>query len=119
MVPNEGDRVIRGESDEGLALAMRYSVADISVPLDSISQICDSGAVVLFTKTGGYIVNSNGARLNFTRKGNTYRRKTWSRTLPKKKSTETVAARQDTVDQNDKMDLSWAERLFPRQQRLA
>ena len=50
LVPNEGERVVSGYSDSGAALAMRYAVADIAAPLDSVSQICDAGGIVLFTK---------------------------------------------------------------------
>ena len=67
---------------------MRYAVADVTVPLDSVAQICDSGAQVLFTSTGGYILNKMG-RHDFTRQGNTYVRKTWVR-KPKKKMDDDV-----------------------------
>ena len=55
-----------------------YNVADVSTPLDSVSQICDKGNVVVFTSTGGYICGPHG-RLSFKRKNDTYVRQTWVR----------------------------------------
>ena len=55
---------------------MRYAVADIAVPLESVAQICDSGATVTFDKRGGRIDGPNGVIL-FAREGDTYVRKTW------------------------------------------
>ena len=66
-----------GISAENSAIAMRYSVADISVPLDSVSQICDSGAKVTFHRTGGYIEGVDGKRSHFIRDGDTYVRQVW------------------------------------------
>ena len=55
-------------------MAMNYSVSDVAVALDSVSQICDSGAKVIFHKTGGYIQNPTGTRIKFPRIGDTYAR---------------------------------------------
>ena len=51
---------------------MKYAVADISVALDSVPQICDAGATVVFGKTGGFIEQPDGSRENFDRVGDTY-----------------------------------------------
>ena len=32
---------------------MKYAVADVTVPLDSVSQLCDAGNTVVFTAKGG------------------------------------------------------------------
>ena len=56
---------------------MKYSVADISVPLDSISQICDAVASVTFNADGGWIELPDKERLVFHREGDTYCRKMW------------------------------------------
>ena len=61
---------------------MTYAVADIAVALDSVSQICDTGAQVVFTKQGGYILNANGERSTFDRNGDTYCRTVWIPTDP-------------------------------------
>ena len=49
---------------------------DLQVPLDSIRQICDTGATVTFTSQGGTIVGPAYA-LDFERRGDTYVRPTW------------------------------------------
>ena len=38
---------------------MKYSIADIAVALDSVSQICDRGATVIFKRTGGHILTAD------------------------------------------------------------
>ena len=55
---------------------MKYAVADIAVALDSVSQICDSGATVVFGKAGGHIEMPDGSRETFERVGDTYIRTT-------------------------------------------
>ena len=61
---------------------MNYSVADVSVALDSISQICDSGATVVFNKHGGYIERPDGRKTTFKRDRDTYIREVWIPTAP-------------------------------------
>ena len=56
---------------------MRYLVAPVRIPLDSVSQICDSGAVVSFHRTGGTITESDGTVTEFSRDRNTYYREVW------------------------------------------
>ena len=56
---------------------MKYAVADIAVALDSVSQMCDAGATVVFTAAGGYIELSNKERITFKRRGDTYYREAW------------------------------------------
>ena len=57
---------------------MRYSVADISVALDSVSQICDTGATVIFEKGGGRIITAGGGtKIPFERYKDPYRRRVW------------------------------------------
>ena len=45
-VYNQGARAVRGETAGGKTISMNYAVADVAVALDSVSQICDSGASV-------------------------------------------------------------------------
>ena len=52
-VRNEGDRRILGVTQSGRGISMKYAVADVTVPLDSVSQLCDAGNTVVFTATGG------------------------------------------------------------------
>ena len=75
-VANHGTRKIRGCARDGTALILMYNVADVSTPLDSVSQICDKGNIVVFTANGGYICGPHG-RLGFRRRNDTYVRETW------------------------------------------
>ena len=82
---------------------MNYSVSDVSVALDSVSQICDSGATVTFHKTGGYIERPSGARLEFRTIGDTYARfvsvaDAGSMHRPQKKSQDAQEARKDAIE---------------------
>ena len=81
-VVNEGNRVVYGATDHGKLLAMKYSVANIAVPLESVSQICDSGSVVVFNASGGYVIGPAG-RIEFERKGDIYVRRTWVKKKPR------------------------------------
>ena len=90
-IANEGERVVRGQSEGGTPISMRYAVADVTVPLDSVAQICDSGAVVYFNSTGGYIINERG-RQDFARQGNACIRRTWVK-KPKKRTDADVEMR--------------------------
>ena len=77
-IPNQGIRRIRGVTETGRNLAMQYNVAAVDSPLDSVSQICDRGNIVVFTSKGGYICGERG-RIAFQRKNDTYHRTTWVR----------------------------------------
>ena len=61
--------------------------------------------MVVFSKKGGYVVNANGAKLDFIRKGDTYRRRTWVR-QPRQKNNKTK--------DGDVQMATWAEHLFAR-----
>ena len=69
---------------------MRYIVAGVTSPLESVSQICDAGNIVVFTKHGGYI-NGPKQRIAFERQGDNYVRKTWVRSDRVKKKENTQA----------------------------
>ena len=58
-------------------MTMNYSVADVTVALDSISQICDGGAEVTFRKDGGVIRAASGHETPFRRVNDTYVRDLW------------------------------------------
>ena len=68
---------MEGVTKEGRRMKMNYIVAPVRMPLDSVSQICDSGATVIFTKTGGRIVAASGAETEFIRDKDTYIREMW------------------------------------------
>ena len=48
-----------GDGDEFRA---RHQITDENRPLNSISRVCDQGNNVLFTKTGGWIINHETGR---------------------------------------------------------
>ena len=58
-------------------MTMNYSVADVTVALDSISQMCDGGAEVIFKKDGGVIRTAAGHEAPFRRVNDTYVRDIW------------------------------------------
>ena len=91
-VPNLGGRKITGKTSTGESISMGYAVADVAVALDSVSQICDSGATVVFRKDGGYIERPDGQRTTFRRDHDTYVRDVWvPRTAPTTGATEPTA----------------------------
>ena len=59
-LPNLGGRKITGTTETGENITMGYAVADVSVAVDSVGQICDIGATVTFNKNGGFIERANG-----------------------------------------------------------
>ena len=79
---NTGARNVRGVNQEGRATAMNYAVADIAVALDSVSQMCDRGAAVVFHKSGGYVLDASGQKSSFCRNGDTYVRSVWIEKAP-------------------------------------
>ena len=56
---------------------MKYAVADTAVALDSVSQICDGGSTVTFTREGGTITSPTGEKTHVRRQGDTYLREVW------------------------------------------
>ena len=83
-VKNIGLRSLTGVTDNGTELSLAYNVAEVSSPLDSVSQICDKGNIVIFTQAGGFICGPHG-KLAFKRKNDTYVRNTWIRKNPRDK----------------------------------
>ena len=72
-----GGRRVEGINHDGRRMQMNYVVAPVRMPLDSVSQICDTGATVVFTKTGGRIVDASGAVTTFSREKDAYIREMW------------------------------------------
>ena len=54
---NQGRRSIPSYTSEGKQVTMEYDATDVVKLLNSVSQICDKGNEVTFTKWGGYIWN--------------------------------------------------------------
>ena len=76
LIQNQGERVVKGYTQDNLPVGMRYAVTDVQVLLDSISQICDTGTTVTFASQGGTITGAAYA-VDFERRGDTYVRTTW------------------------------------------
>ena len=66
--------MIHGNIRAGTGISMEYAVADMAVALDSVSQVCDAGAMVIFTQDGGRIEQADGTLDKFDRVGDTYMR---------------------------------------------
>jgi hypothetical protein len=45
----------------------------------SVSRICDQGNCVVFTATGGYVMDKQGAKTSFCRKNNVYVLDMWTK----------------------------------------
>jgi hypothetical protein len=73
IIPNLGEKHLAVMKEDGSVGKVRYQVADISRPLNSVSEICDSGNQVIFGRNGGCIYNmSTGSRTYFGREENVY-----------------------------------------------
>ena len=74
-IPNLGEQILNTVTDENNDLKMKYQVADVSRPLNAVSEICDAdpGNRVLFGRNGGVIYNSKTGRETwFGREGGIY-----------------------------------------------
>ena len=78
-VANQGEKHLMGVTDEGCPTKKSYQLADITCPLDSVGDICDSGPKrVVFGRAGGYILNlETGESTFFPRVGKLYELTTW------------------------------------------
>ena len=89
-IANEGQKTIRGLTDEGMPLGMTWQVAEVKRPLASIGRMCDAGNVAVFTKSGGYVVpqevlsktlaaldKTENKSLRMEREGGVYNFKLW------------------------------------------
>ena len=58
---------------------VNFQCADVSRPLMSVSRSCDEGNCVVFTATGGYVVDKQGLKTAFRRKNNVYVLDMWTK----------------------------------------
>ena len=98
-VPNLGDRVISGKNELGQGMHVRYAVANVTVALDSVSQICDAGASVTFGRHGGFITQQDGSTIPFQREGDTYTRIVWA--LPEAGGSQAVRNQETPFNRPD------------------
>lgn len=77
-IPNEGEQMVEALTNEYVPVQMKYQVANVTKALCSVGQVCDQDNAVLFTKTGGYILNlRNKWKTPFSREGKMYVLDTW------------------------------------------
>ena len=83
-IPNLGQQVLNIITDEEVDGKLKYQVADVSRPLNAVSEVCDAGNRVVFGKNGGVICNiKNGSQTWFGREDNIYVFEYWVRPGPK------------------------------------
>ena len=97
-IANQGERIIEGCDDAGVTMALKYAVADVTDALDSVSQMCDAGNVVVFMRDGGYVAGPKGGKVTFKRVGDTYMRTTW---VKRPKGTRRSTKREHTKPKQD------------------
>ena len=77
LIDNLGEQMLEIVTEEGCEGLAKYQVADVSRPLNAVSEICDAGGeqgqVVVFSKWGGEILNlDSGKRTPFGREDGVY-----------------------------------------------
>ena len=72
-IPNLGQKKFDVVTEDGAEGNIRYQIADVSRPLNAISDICDAGNRVIFGKNGGMILNvEKGSETYFSREDGIY-----------------------------------------------
>ena len=92
-IPNLGEQLLNIVTDELKEGKLKYQVADVSRPLNAVSEICDSevGNRVLFGKNGGVIYNlTSGRETWFGREGGIYIFDFWVKPGPLAEKTVTA-----------------------------
>ena len=62
VIKNKGDKTVMMYSETGDQYRARHQITDVTRPLNSFSRVCDQGNNVLFTQTGGWIINHETGR---------------------------------------------------------
>lgn len=81
-IPNLGEQYLDIVTKQGRATVAKYQVADVTRPLNAVSEICDAGGtegqLVVFGKNGGYVLNlENGQWTEFEREQGVYTLEFW------------------------------------------
>ena len=84
LLPNLGEQLIDVVTDDGRDGRVRYQIAEVTRPLNSVSEICDAGGElgqqVTFGRHGGSILNlETGMVTNFKREDGIYILDMWVR----------------------------------------
>ena len=87
MIKNKGENILTMYSETCVQYRARYQITDVTRPLNSVSRVCDQGNNVLFTKTGGWIINHETGRYTwFPREHGVYVLHSWIKDSPDGKS---------------------------------
>ena len=79
-IPNMGEKLVRGITDEGTSVAVNFQVAAVDKPLIAISKLTEAGHDVQFTKEGGDSTHkATGNRTFFSKKSGVYVIRLWVR----------------------------------------
>ena len=62
VIKNKNEKTVTMYSVIGDQYRTRYQIIDVTRPLNSVSRKCDQGNKVLFTQTGGWIINHETGR---------------------------------------------------------
>ena len=62
VIKNKGEKTVTMYSEDGDQFRARCQITDVIRPINSISRVCDQRNNVLFTKTGGWIINHETGR---------------------------------------------------------
>ena len=82
LIPNLGEQVLDVQTLDGREGQVKYQIADVSRPLNSVSEICDAGGPlgqhVIFGRWGGAIINlDTGRQVPFPREEGIYNLEFW------------------------------------------
>lgn len=79
MIANPGEQTLRFTIEEGKTGMTQYQICgDVYRPLMPVSQTCDHGNTVFFTRDGGYVYQlADGSVTRFERYNNTYELGMW------------------------------------------
>lgn len=82
LIPNLGEQVLNAETMDGRSCQLKYQMAEVTRPLNSVSEICDAGGPrgqhVVFGRNGGAIINlDTGMHTPFNREEGIYILETW------------------------------------------
>ena len=75
---NKGEQHILGLTTSYQKAKMRYQVAEVSRPLNSVGETCDRNNLVIFSASGGCVLSlETGAVTEFDRRGGLYTMDFW------------------------------------------
>ena len=64
-IPNLGQRTLPVMDNDGKTAFQTHQVAEVCVPLNAVSERCDEGNMVFFTRHGGCILNETTGEMTF------------------------------------------------------